>query len=256
MAMKKGDFVWHDLLTTDLQAAADFYARVLGWTITDSGLPGTTYMICSTGTTPVGGLMPVPETAQAAGMKPKWMGYVGVEDVDAKAEELISAGGAVHRGPEDISGVGRFAVVADPHGVGFYLFRGNAEPPPEVPLGTRGTVGWNELHAGDGEQAFDFYSGLFGWTKDQAIPMGPMGTYQLFANGGPAIGGMMTKMPQQPAPSWLYYFNVDAIDAAVARATEAGGRVVHGPSEVPGGQWVVHCLDPQEAMFAMVAPGR
>ena len=84
--------------------------------------------------------------------------------------------------------------------------------------------------------------------------MGPMGTYQLFANGGPAIGGMMTKMPDQPAPLWFYYFNVDAIDAAVARATKAGAKVVHGPSEVPGGQWVVHCVDPRQAMFAMVAP--
>ena len=256
MAMKQGDFAWHDLMTTDVAAAADFYARVIGWTVADSGLPGMTYMICSAGTTRVAGLMPIPEPAQAAGMTPKWMGYVGVDDVDAKAEELKAAGGAVHRGPEDISGVGRFAFVADPHGAGFYLFRGTGEPPPELPLGTTGTIGWNELHAGDGEKAFDFYSGLLGWTKDQAIPMGPMGIYQLFANGGPAIGGMMTKMPDQPAPHWCYYFNVDAIDAAVARATEAGATVAHGPTEVPGGQWVVHCVDPQQAMFAMVAPGR
>ena len=130
MAMKQGDVVWHDLMTTDLAAAADFYARVVGWTVTDSGLPGTTYMICSAGTTPVAGLMPIPEPAQAAGMTPKWMGYVGVEDVDAKAEELKAAGGAVHRGPEDIPGVGRFAYVADPHGAGFYLFRGTASRRP------------------------------------------------------------------------------------------------------------------------------
>ena len=256
MALKQGDFVWHELVTSDVSAAADFYTKVLGWSVADSGLPGTTYMVCSAGATPVAGLMPIPETAAPAGMKPKWFGYVGVADVDVKAEDLKAAGGAVQHGPADIPGVGRFAVVADPQGGCFHLFKSDSPPPPEVPLGTPGTVGWNELHAGDGERAFAFYASLFGWTKDEAIPMGPMGTYQLFANGGPAIGGMMTKMPDQLAPAWLYYFNVEAIDAAAGRATEAGGKVVHGPSEVPGGQWIVQCLDPQGALFAMVAPGR
>ena len=76
--------------------------------------------------------------------------------------------------------------------------------------------------------------------------MGPMGIYQLFANGGPAIGGMMTKMPDQPAPHWFYYFNVDAIDARLSRARpRPAATVAHGPTEVPGGQWVVHCVDPR-----------
>ena len=56
-----------------------------------------------------------------------------------------------------------------------------------------GIVGWHELYAVDGEKAFDFYADLFGWTKDEAMDMGAMGVYQLFAAGGPPIGGMMTK---------------------------------------------------------------
>jgi hypothetical protein len=32
---------------------------------------------------------------------------------------------------------------------------------------------------------------MFGWTKADAMDMGPMGTYQLFATGGMAVGGMM-----------------------------------------------------------------
>jgi len=88
--------------------------------------------------------------------------------------------------------------------------------------------------------------------------MGPMGVYQLFAvgTGNPAIGGMMTRPPEVPQPCWLYYVSVDAIDAAAARAATAGGQVVSGPMEVPGGSWVVQCLDPQGAMFALVAPAR
>ena len=67
---------------------------------------------------------------------------------------------------------------------------------------------------------------------------------------------MMTKMPQMPAPHWGFYFNTEAIDAAAARVTTAGGKIVNGPMAVPAGQWIVQCTDPQGAYFGMVAPGR
>ena len=66
----------------------------------------------------------------------------------------------------------------------------------------------------------------------------------------------MTKTPETTMPHWLYYINVDAVDAAIARVSEAGGKVINGPMEVPGGSWIVQCLDPQGAMFALLAPRR
>ena len=149
--------------------------------------------------------------------------------------------------------------MVDPQGAVFCLFKGDSgEPPPQPASGTPGTVGWHELYAGDLDSAWAFYSALFGWTKDEAIDMGERGVYQLFAAGAgsPAIGGMMTRPPEVPQPCWLYYVNVEAIDAAAARVTAASGQVVSGPMEVPGGSWIVQCLDPQGAMFAMVAPKR
>ena len=255
--MSIAQFVWYDVMTTDCRAAEQFYRDVIGWNTVDSGVPDRTYILLSAGSTMVGGLMPIPDEAEAAGAKPAWMGYVGVSDVDAYAKRVVVAGGTLHRPPENIPGVGRFAVAADPHGAGFILFKGSSDeaPAPAAPL-TLGHIGWHELHAGNGPEAFDFYSKLFGWTKSEAIPMGDHGVYQLFAAGGSDIGGMMTKMAQSPAPFWLYYFNVDAIDAASARATKAGGQIINGPMEVPGGMWVVQCLDPQGAMFAMVANTR
>jgi predicted enzyme related to lactoylglutathione lyase len=59
-----------------------------------------------------------------------------------------------------------------------------------------------------------------------------------------------------PAPHWLYYINIEGADAAAARVTAAGGKVLNGPHEVPGGQWVVQALDPQGAMFGLVAPAK
>lgn len=250
-------FVWYELMTSDAAAAEAFYRQAIGWQTADAGMPGMKYTILSAGETGIAGLMALPDDAAARGVPPNWTGYIGVADVDAMAERVRGAGGAVHHPPEDIPGVGRFAVVADPHGAVFCLFKGNMdEQPPQPPAGTPGTIGWHELAADDLESAWAFYGTLFGWTQAEAIDMGEMGIYQLFGAGGDAIGGMMKRPPQVPQACWLYYVNVDAIDAAMGRVTAGGGRVLNGPMQVPGGSWIAQCSDPQGAMFAMVAPQR
>jgi predicted enzyme related to lactoylglutathione lyase len=255
MSTHHGQFVWYELMTTDIAAAAAFYGAVLGWSARDSGMPNHDYTIVSVGEAGVGGIMGMPQHYRDAGGRPGWIGYVGVDDVDAIAARVVGLGGSIHRGPEDIPTVGRFAVVADPQGASFVLFTPQAmqtpQPPPPKAMAP-GHVGWHELFAADRETAFDFYAGLFGWTKGNAVDTGPMGIYQIFAAGGPDIGGMMTKPEAVPAPFWQYYFNVPDIDAAVARVKDSGGQVLNGPMEVPGGAWIVHGMDPQGASFALV----
>ena len=255
MSQKAGSFVWYDLTASDSKAAQAFYSRVIGWDAKDSGMIGRPYTLFSAGPVMVGGLMTLPDEARALDARPAWNGYILVDDADVYAERVLAAGGAIHHAPEDIPGVGRFAVAADPHGAVFVLFEaaGEEERAPAAP-GTPGHVGWHELHAGDLDSAFAFYSGLFGWTKSDAMPMGEMGVYQLFAINGVQAGGMMTKMPQTPAPFWLYYFNVDSIEAAMARVKDAGGQIIHGPMQVPSERWIANCLDPQGVIFAMVGP--
>jgi len=253
MPISTRKFVWYDVMTTDTKAAERFYQDVIGWDRQDSGVPDRSYTLLSVGSTMVGGLMPIPEDARKAGINPAWMGYIGVDDVDAYARRVWDSGGTIHRGPEDIPGVGRFAVAGDPHGAGFMLFAPNsAQQPASAPPGTPGHIGWHELHAGDLESAFAFYSGLFGWTKAEAVKS-PAGLYQTFATGGAPVGGMMTKPPHMPRSGWLFYFNVDAIKAAIGRVSAGGGEVLHGAMQVPGGSWMAQCRDPQGAMFAMVA---
>jgi len=261
MATPQGSFVWYELMTSDPAAATAFYTRVVGWSAADSGMPGMSYTLVSAGTAQVAGIMALPEAARAMGAVPGWVGYVAVADVDAAAASVVAAGGAMHHAPEDIPGIGRFAAMADPQGASFILFRGTPgdAPPPAAPPGTPGHVGWHELHAGDGPAAFAFYAGQFGWEKHEGMDMGPMGVYQMFGpagSGGVSIGGIMTKMAETPHPHWLYYVNVEAIDAAAGRVVSAGGKVVNGPMEVPGGSWIVNGIDPQGALFALVAPKR
>jgi predicted enzyme related to lactoylglutathione lyase len=188
------------------------------------------------------------------GAPPHWSSYICVDDCDAAAEKIKSLGGQVLRAPDDIPEIGRFAVVADPHGAVFEIMKPLPMDPPRkpAPQGTLGHASWHELYAGDLAKDADFYVTMFGWRKDQAMDMGPMGTYQLFATPDGVVGGMMTKPEQVQRPAWLYYFQVGQIDEAAERIKKAGGQIVNGPMEVPGGDWIIQGVDPQRAMFAVV----
>lgn len=256
MTASIGKFVWYELATPDAPAAQAFYQRVIGWDAKDAGMPGPAYTLLSAGPEMVGGIWSMSAADCEAGARPGWVGYIGVDDVDAQAGRVQASGGAILRPPADIPEVGRFAVVADPYGAVFMLFKGSGAMEAPAPTAAPGHIGWHELHAGDGEGAFAFYAKLFGWTKAEAMDMGAQGVYQIFAVAGVPVGGMMTRMPETPAPFWLYYFNVEAIDAAMRRVTEAGGKLIMGPMEVPGGSWIAQGLDPQGLIFAMVAPVR
>jgi predicted enzyme related to lactoylglutathione lyase len=256
---KANPFVWYELLTTDQPAAGAFYQSVVGWKMTDAGQPGMKYTILHAGETPIGGLMAMPPAESCENFKPGWIGYIGVDDVDAAAKRVSDGGGSIQRAPDDIPNVGRFAVVADPGGAVFVLFQpGGFQPQgPSAAPGTPGHVGWHELYAGNGEAAaMEFYAKQFGWTTDREMDMGPMGKYRIFATGGPGVGGMMTKPPQVPQSAWVFYFNVPAIDAAVERVNAGGGKILMPPMQVPGGGWVIQAVDPQGAVFALFAPTR
>lgn len=254
MSDDHGRFIWYELITTDPTAAKSFYGDVVGWTFADMPGDGFTYTMASADGNGVAGLMLIPPEAKAMGAPPHWSGYVCVDDCDAAAAKLKSLGGAVIRPPSDIPGIGRFAVVTDPHGAVFEIMKPvpPSEARPDVPPGTEGHTSWHELYAGELDPAFAFYAEMFGWKKDDAMDMGPMGTYLLFSNQDGQIGGMMKKPDQIPRPGWLYYTQVGDIDAAAARVKAAGGQVVNGPMEVPGGSWIIQGVDPQRAMFALV----
>ena len=248
MASKEGSFVWYELMTSDPEAAQAFYSKVVGWSMADAGMPGMPYALAKIGERPVAGIMGLPPDLETGPIT--WFGYIAVADVDAMTERVRQAGGAVHREPTDIPGIGRFAVVADPQGAVFMLFRGSGEAMSDLPANTPGTVGWHELRTTDWESAFAFYQGLFGWEKSYSHDMGPMGVYQTFSVGDTWTGGLMNST-RAPAPAWSYYIAVDDIDAAVTRVGEAGGTVLSGPHPVPGDTWVVMATDPQGASFAL-----
>ncbi len=255
--MTASRFVWHELMTGDVPGAAAFYAGIVGWTAQDAGMPGVAYTLMTVGPAQVAGMMETPAALKAIGAPSTWSGYVSVGDVDAAEARVLQLGGKVLNPAQDIPGIGRFAVVADPQGAAFMLFKPlRDDPPPQPPRDAPGTIGWNELRALDGATVFAFYAKLFGWKKGEPLDMGEMGIYQIFEIDGVPSGAIMDKEPGASLPGWRYYFCVDSIGAAALRVETHGGQVTMGPHEVPGGTWVLHGRDPQGVLFALMSPSK
>jgi predicted enzyme related to lactoylglutathione lyase len=269
MANHHGDFVWYELITPDVDAAQAFYAPLLGWTVRDAGVPGIDYRLAATAECDVAGIMRMPAGAP---MSPAWLGYVGVEDVDAMAEAFRAEGGTVHLPPTDVSGVGRFALVSDPQGALLYVIRTippDARPDAEsLPFSydrpRPGHCAWNELVTSDPSAALHFYGRRFGWIHGGEIDMGELGAYQFLRHAGRApegsppmqgiLGAVMRCPPGTPRSAWTYYFRVPDIDAAVAHVGAHGGTVTVPPMEIPGGEFSMNAVDPQGTPFALVGP--
>jgi len=254
-----GRFVWYELLTKDPEGARAFYPEVIGWK-TQSWEGNDDYWMWVGSQGPLGGCMQLPEQAAAMGAPSYWQANVEVANVDATVAKVKELGGKVYNGPEDVPGVGRFAVIADPQGAVIAVFTPSGEMGGHD-VTKAGEVSWHELYTSDHEAAFRFYNAIAGWERLGEFDMGPQGKYVLWGRGGKQLGGMMTMPPGMKTPSgdpvppsWMYYVTIADLDGALARAKSKGATVINGPMEVPGGQRVVQLLDPQGAAFALTTP--
>jgi len=246
-----GRVIWHELMTTDMRGAEDFYTKVVGWTVVPFGDSSQGYDVwMRAASTGVGGVMTIPKDLNAP---PHWGMYVGVPRIEDAIAEIERLGGSALSPLIEVPKVGRMRTMRDPQGAPFSILEPAmpgtpADAGPEI-----GDVSWHELYTTDAESALRFYTELFGWRPTETMDMGPMGKYHMFAHGAALGGGMMNKpaeMAQVP-PHWSFYVRVPDVHAAAERVKANGGQVLHGPMEVPGGDWVVNCLDPQGAAFSL-----
>ncbi len=249
----RGRFIWHELMTTDTDAAAAFYSKVVPWKTQDSGMPS--YTLWMAGKTQVGGLTGLPSDGAPGGTPPHWIVYIATPDVDATVAQAERLGGKVLKGASDIPNMGRYAVLVDPQGATFAVYT-PAGPAPEgaAVSGGPGEFNWHELSTSDYAAALSFYTELFGWEKGPAHDMGGMGIYQIINLGGEQAGGIYNLQAPSTPPHWLSYVRVADCAKATAAAKSAGARILNGPMEVPGGSWITMMQDPQGGAFAVVEP--
>lgn len=264
MAKRPGSFIWYELMTSDATAAAKFYGAVVGWRIAErtpalqTGGPDYRMIVRSDGGS-AGGVLTLDADMLQHGARPTWLGYLHVTNVDAALKAIEADGGRTVM-PKTALPVGEIAMVTDPMGSPFYVMR--PVPPPDKPdavsdvFDPKATqrVRWNELASPDLARAKAFYAKHFGFEFKEVMPMGPMGDYCFIDHGGVRLGAIMRKPEHTPVASWIFYFGVTSVTAAKRAIESGGGKIMNGPHQVPGGDWIVIATDPQGAPFGVVGP--
>lgn len=248
-----GRFVWHENMTPDLEGSTFFYTRLFGWSTRTMDMgPDGPYTVFQNGGVDVGGLWKV-DAAQAS--RASWIAYATVPDVDTAAAAIPELGGEILTPPTDVPGVGRFAMLRDPHGAVISPFRFGGDAPP-MPAGSYpvGSVCWNELVVPEPDEAVPFYTAVFGWTARRRDLPG-IGEYRVLQQDGMDAAGVRRPPEGAPCPAgWMMYIRVDDVDRTANLAAELGGRVMSPPLDIDGiGRYAV-LTDPSGGVFAVLKP--
>jgi predicted enzyme related to lactoylglutathione lyase len=241
-----GRFVWHELMSTDVERAKSFYTELLGWEI-EVYKPGEIdYPMISAGGATHGGFW----QQQAPGAPSHWLGHVCVEDVDGAANRAQGLGGTVLNGPMDMPEVGRFALLQDTHGAVFSAYRPEGDG-----SASEGVFLWDELMSPDVEGSKSFYTEVFGWTASD-MDMGDLGIYTIFNRDEETqVAGLLSKPEGMPGPAvWVPYIGADDVEATVARAQELGANALVSGMDVPGVGKIAILMDPTGAVFGLFKP--
>ncbi|WP_426265048.1 VOC family protein [Sphingomonas sp. PWP1-2] len=159
-------------------------------------------------------------------------------------------------GPWSIPGVGRMAMVTDPQDIPFYIMRGDSdEDSTAYDRSGMGKCNWNELITPDQDAGDALYRHIFHWSYPDVMPMGPIGEYRFIAVGEQTFGATMRHSGEARHPGWRFYFRAPDIEAAAVRVAEAGGSVLSGLMDVPGGDRIIVASDPHGVVFGVVGPG-
>ena len=121
IAHVNGTLCWADLSTDDPKRAEDFYGGLLGWTFMRDEKDPSGYVHIKHGEHPIGGIPP--GTHRKPGVPPHWLAYFQVDDVDAVAKNAAAMNAKLLLPPMSMAGVGRMAVIADPQGAVFAVFK-------------------------------------------------------------------------------------------------------------------------------------
>ncbi len=245
-----GRFVWHDLITTNVDGAVDFYGKLFPeWSIEKLETEGESqYHVIEVAGQDIGGIVGVPEES---GIPTHWIGYVAVEDCDAAVKRTVDLGGNCLVPAIDVPQVGRFAIVQDPQGAVLKPFRVQKQLAlPTEPIA--GRPAWNELLTKDVAAARDFYCSVFGWSSIEQ-PVEGMDTYTLFRAGERDVAGIMSLPKDAEAPpNWLTYFHVEDVDSRAHTVEGLGGQTFVAPQDIPDvGRMSVHA-DPTGGFFALM----
>jgi predicted enzyme related to lactoylglutathione lyase len=224
-----GRWVWGDLVTSDVAAAADFYGKVFGWTFETYGGEDDrdTYTLALADGLPIGGLVFDQRAVKDDAPSARWIGLISVTDVRAAADAVTRGGGKVVVTPTMLGERGETAVFQDPEGTLFGVVRSKSGDPADY-VGDLNEWVWIDLWTGDVDQAAKFYSAVADYT---VLPLEQEGLRSgaHLVSGNYVRAGIMQKHDPRVSAVWLPYLRVADAKAATDQARAAGGTVVREP---------------------------
>ena len=217
-----GKFVWHDLLTSDVESAKVFYGTLFGWSFEQQGR----YAEITNQGRKVGGILEVKDK-DGSEAEAIWLGYLSVADVDKSTDFIRAQGGTVLKGPIDMERRGRGVLVSDPQGAQFLLLHAAGGDPADT-IPAIGDWLWNEIWTNTPEATTSFYQTLGGY---EALGQGK--DYQILKRDNEWRAGVRHLFDNQLNVRWVPSVRVDDLAAIVDKVEGLGGVVWVRPDEAP-----------------------
>lgn len=214
----QGKFVWHDLITDDVQAARQFYGEVFGWTFETQRAYTQIYNHKAL----IGGMMQISadkdKKAEAV-----WLSSMSVADVDKSLTYLKSKKGEVLKGPLDMKERGRGVLVSDPQGAQIVLLHTKEGDPKDVTPQV-GDWLWNELWTNTPTESYVFYRHIGGYDGYEM-----RNGYRILKHKGHWRAGIRDLSKEQIQARWVPTIRVSDLKETISRVNASGGQVLVSP---------------------------
>jgi hypothetical protein len=249
-----GKWVWYELRSKDVEKSKAFFTELLGWQIEQQDMNGMKFELVKSGGKDVATISPTEGKA-----KSHWVPFVSVPDVDAAVKTIEEQKGKVVKPAADIPDIGRFAIVTDPNGVEFAVFKGTRSDEPDAPAPVPGTFVWNEYQSKNKKAhtaAIAFYPAALGYTTSQ-MQMGEgkkQSSYDMLSFGEQPRAGMQVAKPASLGGQWLPWLTVEDVDGLIAKVKTAKGKVVVKPHDIPTVGRAAIIADPTGATIGVLKP--
>jgi predicted enzyme related to lactoylglutathione lyase len=188
---------------------------------------------------------------------PHWLPFVAVDDTDAAYARALERGARSVAAPNE-NGMGRGAMIEDPHGAALGLFTAAPGATDGVNPHGHGFMCWCELVTPDPKASAEFFSHALGWTSTEQ-DMGAFTVTIASANGHP-VASLWKQCADDAHPwkraRWYPYVQVNAMEAAAAQAKALGATLPCDIMPIPGvGRWQP-TYDPTGCETALLEPSR
>ena len=223
-----GKFVWIDLVTTNMEAARNFYSRLFGWEFRRVGDAATGYSLVLNGDRPVGGVVDLAARPNAPAV-PRWVAYISVPDVAQAQKAIVNAGGRQLVATKALPKRGEQAVFADAEGAVFGVIKSDGGDPADF-MAEPGDWIWIQLLSRDVSKATGFYRSVAGYEVVENTQSSRKNQFLLVSGtfARAAVSQLPTSHPKAP-PIWLPFVRVENLAQSLTVAQQLGGRIAVMP---------------------------